>query len=408
MQRRSLLKSSALAAGALLGRPAPARAALPKMKITRIRYYHNPNGRPIFNQSSNVITVETDQGITGIGEGGSKDTVEQLAAMIIGENPARIEHLWQIMYRGYFYPPGREKIHALGGLDMALWDIKGKALGVPVYELLGGLTRDHVECYSTGYPNQGSLKETARACMEAGFRAFRTSVAGPGNDSSEGFISQRMVNETHRRCQEIREGVGDNGDWAIDYHTRLDVADAVRLSSLIEDLTPYFVEDLVRSENPGIYKTIREKVNVPIAVGEHFGDRWDVNELIEQDLLDYSRVSIPNSGGITEFMKIAALCETHYVGLIPHFTGPIGEAALVHCCGAFSGPSMMEMTGDGDHDLPHLPQCYDFRDGKLWPNPRPGLGVEFDPSRTPLLAEITEHARPVPLFHRPDGSVTNW
>ena len=408
MQRRSLLKSSALAAGALLGGEEPARGALPKMKITRIRYYYDPRGRPIFNQSSNVITVETDQGITGIGEGGSKDTVEQLGAMIIGEDPTRIEHLWQIMYRGYFYPPGREKVHALGGLDMALWDIKGKALGVPVYELLGGLTRDHIECYSTGYPSQGSLKETARACMEAGFRAFRTSVAGPAVDSNEGFISQRMVDETYRRCQEIREGVGTDGDWAIDYHTRLDVADAVRLSSLIEDLTPYFVEDLIRSENVAVYETIREKVNVPIAVGEHFGDRWDVNELIENNWMDYSRVSIPNSGGITEFMKIAALCETHYVGLIPHFTGPIGEAALVHCCGAFSGPAMMEMTGDGKSELPHLPQCYDFRDGKMWPNDRPGLGVEFDAERLDLVSEITEYARPIPMYFRPDGSVTNW
>ena len=106
--------------------------------------------------------------------------------------------------------------------------------------------------------------------MEAGFRAFRTSVAGPAVDSNEGFISQRMVDETYRRCQEIREGVGADGDWAIDYHTRLDVADAVRLSSLIEDLTPYFVEDLIRSENVAVYETIREKVNVPIAVGRAF------------------------------------------------------------------------------------------------------------------------------------------
>ena len=408
MQRRSLLKSSALAAVAILGGEEPARGAPPKMKITRICYYYDPRGRPIFNQSSNVITVETDQGITGIGEGGSKDTVEQLGAMIIGEDATRIEHLWQVMYRGYFYPPGREKVHALGGLDMALWDIKGKALGVPVYELLGGLTRDHIECYSTGYPSQGSLRETARACMEAGFRAFRTSVAGPAVDSNEGFISQRMVDETYRRCQEIREGVGADGDWAIDYHTRLDVADAVRLSSLIEDLAPYFVEDLIRSENVAVYETIREKVNVPIAVGEHFGDRWDVNELIENNWMDYSRVSIPNSGGITEFMKIAALCETHYVGLIPHFTGPIGEAALVHCCGAFSGPAMMEMTGDGKSELPHLPQCYDFRDGKMWPNDRPGLGVEFDAERLDLVSEITEYARPIPMYFRPDGSVTNW
>jgi L-alanine-DL-glutamate epimerase-like enolase superfamily enzyme len=107
--------------------------------------------------------VETDAGITGIGEGGSRDTVEQCAGMLIGEDPARIDHLWQSLFRGYFYPPGREKLHGLGALDLALWDIKGKALGVPIYELLGGLSRDHIECYSTGFPSRANLAETARA-----------------------------------------------------------------------------------------------------------------------------------------------------------------------------------------------------------------------------------------------------
>jgi len=375
------------------------------MKITRIRFYHNPNSRPIFNQSFHVVTVDTDQGITGIGEGGSKDTIEQCAALLIGEDPFRIEHLWQLMYRGHFYPPGREKVHALGALDMALWDIKGKALGVPAYELLGGLARDQIECYSTGFPKKGSLRETAHACVEAGFRAFRTSVAESGDVP---FNSRQMVEKTVRECREIREGVGKQGDWAIDYHTRLDMPDAVRLSTLIEGLEPYFTEDLIRSENPTVYRTLRQQVKVPIAVGEQFGDRWDINELVEQQLIDYSRVSIPNSGGITEFMKIAALCETHYVGLIPHFTGPISEAALVHACGVFSGPVLMEMTGAGPREEPHLPQHFDFRQGKLWPNRRPGLGVEFDSKRLQMIAEITEHSQPIPLLRRPDGSITNW
>jgi len=375
------------------------------MKITRIRFYHNPNSRPIFNQSFHVVTVETDQGITGIGEGGSKDTIEQCAALLIGEDPFRIEHLWQLMYRGHFYPPGREKVHALGALDMALWDIKGKALGVPAYELLGGLARDQIECYSTGFPKKGSLRETAHACVEAGFRAFRTSVAESGDVP---FNSRQMVEKTVRECREIREGVGKQGDWAIDYHTRLDMPDAVRLSTLIEGLEPYFTEDLIRSENPTVYRTLRQQVKVPIAVGEQFGDRWDINELVEQQLIDYSRVSIPNSGGITEFMKIAALCETHYVGLIPHFTGPISEAALVHACGVFSGPVLMEMTGAGPREEPHLPQHFDFRQGKLWPNRRPGLGVEFDSKRLQMIAEITEQSEPIPLLRRPDGSITNW
>ncbi|MEW5976961.1 MAG: mandelate racemase/muconate lactonizing enzyme family protein [Acidobacteriota bacterium] len=382
------------------------QAALPQMKITRVRYYLPPNPRPIFNQSTGIVTIETNQGITGIGEGGTKDMIEQAASMLIGENPARIEHLWQLMYRGYFYPAGREKLHALGALDMALWDIKGKALDLPVYELLGGLTRNYIECYATAFPRQGSLKETARACMEAGFRAYRTSVADPGDNQP--FDAQRMIQRTVEQCRQIREGVGPEGDWAIDYHTRLDLAEAVRLSRDLEELRPFFVEDLVRSENPAVYRTLRQQVRVPIAVGEQFGDRWDLNELVEQHLIDYSRVTIPNAGGLTEFLKIATLCETHYVGLIPHFTGPISTAALVHVCSASSCPVLMEMTGAGPRDEPHLPRHFDFKNGKLWPNSRPGLGVEFQPSRATQILEVREHSAPLPLFHRPDGSLTNW
>ncbi len=402
LTRRSWIKT-ALLGGSLL---AKAHAALSKMKITRVRFYEFPDTRPIFNQSFHMVTVETDAGITGIGEGGSRDTVEQCAGLIIGESPNRIENLWQLMYRHYFYPPGREKIHAQGALDMALWDIKGKALDVPIHELLGGLSRDYIECYSTGYPSQGSLRETAHACIQAGFRGFRTSVADPGEGKP--FIANQMVRETHERCKEIREGVGVNGDWMIDYHTRLDLPDAVRLSTLIEPLEPLFCEDLVRSENKGLYREVREKVNVPIAVGEHFGDRWEINELIEQHLIDYARVTIPNCGGITEFMKLAALCETHYVGMVPHFTGAVAIAALAHTLGVFPGPALMEMRGDGSWDIPHLPTKFDFHDGRLWPNQRPGLGVEFDAAKLELTSEITENSAPIPLNRRPDGSITNW
>ena len=405
MRRRDLLQSSLLGSAFALAAP-PARAALPEAKITRVRFYRVSDSRPIFNQSGHIVTIETDAGITGVGEGGSPDTVEQLAGMLIGENPFRTEHLWQLMYRGYFYPPGREKIHALGALDLALWDIKGKALGLPVWQLLGGLTRDYIECYSTGFPNQGSLRDTARACIEAGFRAFRTGGAGARNNGP--YRHRQAVDETFLLCQEIREGVGDDGEWAIDYHTRFDLPDAVRLSTLLEPLRPIFCEDLVRSENPEVYRTLRPMVKVPIAVGEHFGDRWDANVLIENRLIDYSRVSIPNCGGITEFLKLATLCETHYVGLIPHFTGPVSEAALVHCCASLSGPVMMEMTGAGAKTHPHLPVHYDFRDGKMWPNDRVGLGVEFDPGQAQLAIEVSERARPIPLLARPDGSITNW
>jgi len=408
MQRRFFLQSVGLGGAAALAATSKARAtaAPPPMKITRVRFYHNPGSPGHFNQSFHIVSVETDQGITGIGEGGSRDLISQCAAMIIGEDPFRIEHLWQMTFRGYFYPAGREKLDALGAIDLALWDLKGKALGVPVYELLGGLSRDHLECYSTGFPSQGSLKETARACLEAGFRAFRYATADP--PAGQPFNSHQMVRKTYEDCVEIREGVGKDGDWALDYHTRLDFPDAVRLSTLIEPLEPYFAEDLIRSENPEVYKELRAHVKVPIAVGEQFGTRWDINQLIEQRLIDYARVTLPNVGGITEYMKIAALCETHYVGLIPHFTGPVAEAALVHACGVFSGPVLMEMTGEGKVSYPHLPESYDFHNGKMWPNRRPGLGVTLDTKPLQLAAEITERSRPIPMFHRPDGSITNW
>ncbi|HUJ23243.1 MAG TPA: mandelate racemase/muconate lactonizing enzyme family protein [Bryobacteraceae bacterium] len=402
MNRRTFL--SAVAAAALT-RPA-LRADLPPMKIKRIRFYINPRSRPMFNQSFNIVAVETDQGITGIGEGGSRDTVAECAGMLIGDDPSKIDYLWQLVMRGHFYPAGREKLDALGALDMALWDIKGKALGVPVYELLGGLARDHIECYSTGFPEKGSARETARACIEAGFRAFRTSVADPGDHAA--FNSHEMVRRSYEECKEIREGVGKDGDWAIDYHTRLDLPDAIRLSTLIEPLEPYFCEDLLRSENTDVYRELRQHVKVPIAVGEQFGYRWDVNKLIEDHLIDYARVTIPNVGGISEYKKIAALCETHYVGLIPHFTGPVSESAVAHVAFTFSGPVLMEMVGAGPGKEPHLPQSYDFRNGKIWPNRRPGLGIELDTKPLQLALEVTEQVRPIPLFHRPDGSLTNW
>ena len=182
MNRRTFF--SAIAAAPALGLFDPFEASppeLPKAKITRVRIYRPPNLNPLFNQSNMVVTVETDIGITGIGEGGAKDTLEQCAGTLIGKNPFRIEAIWQEAYIAWFYPPGREKAHALGALDLALWDIKGKALGLPVHELLGGAARDYCECYATGGATPAgtpparelSLKERARATMEAGYRAFR-------------------------------------------------------------------------------------------------------------------------------------------------------------------------------------------------------------------------------------------
>lgn len=408
--RRNFIRTSVLGAGALMYAPGILFGDTKSdFKITKVLHYRDPDyKKPTFAQARDIVVVETNAGITGIGEGGSKEMIQNCAEMLIGEDPFRIEHLWQKVYRGYFYPSGRERLHAQGALDMALWDIKGKAMKMPVYELLGGLTRDYIPCYSTGFPWQGSSKETAKACIEAGFYAYRT--GGAGIESKDVFDAHQYLDAIYRQCASIREGVGEKGQWCIDLHARFDTAEAVTICNMMEPLKPLFVEDLIRSENPGVYRTLRNKVNVPIAVGEQFGDRWDINEMIEEHLIDHSRVTLPNVGGITELKKIAAICETHYVGMIPHFTGPISTAALVHVLGSSSGFVMAEILGNSETKTDYLNEDYlGFKNGKLYPNNRPGLGVEFNPNNVELINEITKSSDyDHPMFRRSDGSYTNW
>ena len=336
--------------------------------------------------------------------------IEQCAQMMIGRDPFRIEHIWQNIFRGMFYPPGKEKLHALGALEMALWDIKGKALGVPVYDLLGGATREYIECYATGFRASGAKTEEERAndCIKSGLRVYR--IGPSGGDGNERFDPFENVIKTIAYCKRIAGAVGP-GNWAIDLHTRFDMPDAVKICNEIEDFGPYFVEDLIRSENPDMYRTVRTMTKVPIAVGEQFGDRWDINELVENELIDYARVTVPNTGGILEFRKITDMCETHYVGMVPHFTGPLSTAALVHVLGA-SSPArcIMELAGGAPETPAYFNEdLVDFRNGKLYLNPGAGLGVKFDPKKANLLTEITANTRfPHPILQTPDGAIHNW
>ena len=412
MHRRTFLNSLAAGSVAAVAAPRLAQAAVPKMKITRVRLYAPPNPNPLFNQSDMVVTIETDAGITGIGEGGSKEMLEQSAGRLIGRDPQYIETLWQDMCRAFFYPPGREKLDAIGALDLALWDIKGKAHNMPVHQVLNGMARNHCECYNTagvipGIRDGMSIREKAHATVEAGYRAYRMGAAdSPANGT---YNTHERLNQLYEDCVQAREGVGKNGDWCVDFHQRFDLSEAVRGCGLIENLAPYFVEDPVRAEAfLDDLPKLRRMVKVPIAAGEEWGHRWDFNKLVENHDIDYVRATLPNVGGITEMMKIAALCETHFIGIIPHFTGPIATAALVNCLGTFSGPVLMEYNFQGK-TLPHLPACLDFKNGKLFPNQRPGLGVELDMKQLKLVTEVTQPVTArAQTYFRPDGSITNW
>ncbi|MEO8522030.1 MAG: mandelate racemase/muconate lactonizing enzyme family protein [Acidobacteriota bacterium] len=410
MNRRTFLKALTAAPALGCALPGLAAAALPAARITRVRIYKPPVLNPLFNQSNMVVTVETDIGITGIGEGGAKDTLEQVAGTLIGKNPFRIDAIWQEAYLAWFYPPGREKAHALGALDLALWDIKGKALGLPVHELLGGRARDYCECYATGGvtppgSTAPSLKERAAATMAAGYRAFRMGAGDPA--VGEVFDTRTMVRRVARDCRDVREAVGPDGNWCIDFHQRFDMNDALRLCRAIEEYEPFFVEDPVRDENAlQDIPRLRQMTTVPLTHGEEWGLKWDFNRLVENHDVDFIRSTLPNVGGITEMMKAAALCETHAVGIVPHFTGPIATAALVNCLSTFSGPVLMEYNYGG-RPIDYLPECLDFKNGKAFANQRPGLGVTAEMKLLTPIGEVTEPGRRN-VYRRPDGSLSHW
>ena len=431
MNRRGFLKSLAAGAAVHAARPSISEAALPKAKVTRVRIYEPPDLNRTYNQSNMLVTVETDIGITGVGEGGTRELLEQCAGGIIGQNPFQIERLYQKMYIEWFYPPGREKIHAQGAIDLALWDIKGKAMKMPIHEILGGAVRNYCECYSAGVGGGGRgrggqaaagaaaagrgavqdpyqrTREAAKAVIAAGYRAYRIGAGDAGADVNA-FNTHERVRAVAKITKAIREGVGENGDWMIDIHQRFDYADALRACRLMEEYEPYVVEDPVRDEHAHMYiPKLRMMTSVPLCHGEEWGQRYDFYKLVEGGDIDYIRATIPNVGGITEMVKIMALCETHAVGIIPHFTGPVSTAALAHTLITFPGPVLVEGATAQRAAPSYLPELLEFKNGKMYPNDRPGLGVTLDVKGVKQVAEVTQPGTSR-IYNRPDGSLTHW
>ena len=411
MNRRKFLNTLAASSVATFLASRVSFAATPPsdVRITRVRILNPPGFKTLAGPvglAETVVVVETNAGVTGYGQGGTPDLLRYAASLLIGQDPTRIEYHWQRMYRSSIYPAGRERLHAVGALDCALWDIKGKLLGVPVYELLGGRVRDYVECYrSFGALRLEDARETASKTMAEGFRAIRFHAVG---GSGEVFDARRAINEMTEICAALHEGVGPNGEFIIDAHTRFSLADAVHLCERVAPLSPLFVEDPLHIiDDVDAFALLRQKVNVPLAAGEQFGDTRDGNlPLVEHELIDFLRSSIPNVGGITAFRKLAALCEAHGVAMVPHFTAPIATAAVIHSLFAYPGQAMNEVLRPALP--PYIREAYVLKDGKMYRNEHPGLGVVIDESRLTNVATITE-ARPAELYQgepirRPDGS----
>ena len=307
------------------------------------------------------------------------------------------------MYIAWFYPPGREKTHALGAMDLALWDIKGKALELPVHELLGGTVRNYCECYGDDGRAAAGAGRATPADAERSRQRRRWTRAIARFAWAPADVPIGSVYNTHEAvrprdrssARTCARASGPNGDWCIDFHQRFDFNDALRACRGIEEFEPYFVEDPVRDEHAlQDLPKLRQMTTVPLTHGEEWGHRWDFNRLVENHDIDYIRATLPNVGGITEMMKIAAICETHAVGIVPHFTGPIATAALVNCLSTFSGPGDdgVQLRRPPDRLPARVPRLQG-RQGLHEPAARPGRDAGHDKAEADRRSDAARAAR---------------
>jgi galactonate dehydratase len=377
------------------------------MKIKDVRTY------PVWGGGRNYmfVVVETDDGLIGVGEAGitSRElaivgAIEHFKPLLIGQDANRIEHIWQTLFRGGFFPGGKIVCSAISAIDIALWDIQGKARGVPVYQLLGGLARDKVVCYPhNGGATTEALVESCLKTKEEGWRFVRWGIQSDGDIMENGPAVRLAL----AQFEAVRKAVGDEIEICFDVHTRLDPPAAIQLCRAVEQYRPFFIEDPLRSESPQSLRLVRQQTGVPIAVGEQFATKFEFRQVIEEELTDYARIDLCIVGGLTEGRKIAGWCEAHYIQLALHNPlGPISSAACLHLNLASSNVGVMEQPrrpGTALTDV--VPVQMPFEAGYLLPPTGPGLGVVFDEEaakRHPF------QMREFPHYRRLDGSFTNW
>jgi L-alanine-DL-glutamate epimerase-like enolase superfamily enzyme len=379
------------------------------MKIRGIESY------PVWGGSRNFlfVVVDTDEGIYGVGEAGITGrelavmgAIEHFEPLLVGQDPFRIEHIWQQLFRGGFFPAQRILTAAISAIDIALWDIKGKALNVPVYELLGGRVRDSVICYphNSGHPSEiARLVESCLKTKEEGWQFVRWGLPNDG----QVLEPRKAVRIALKQFQAVREAVGPEIEICFDVHTRLDLPEAVWFCRETEPYHPFFIEDPLRSENPDSFKTLRPRTAVPLAAGEQFSSKWEFRQMIEEEWIDYARIDLCIVGGLTEAKKIAGWCESHYIKLATHNPlGPVSGAACLQlnlACPNFGVQEQPRKPGTVLSDV--VPVQPLWKEGSLLPPELPGLGVEFDRD---AAAKRPFQLRELPQLRRLDGSVTNW
>jgi galactonate dehydratase len=369
-----------------------------------------------------LVKVTADDGTYGWGESGLSGrelavagAVQHYRDLLLGEDAFRIAHLWQRLYRSQYFEGGRVLAAAISAIDIALHDLKGKALGLPVYELLGGRVRDVVP--SLASTHGATPEETiaqARHFVAAGFDVVRlnriNSLSGQGGAESV-FEPRHSLAETADCLVEARATLGRKVTLGIDFHHRLSLAEAISFCHRMPRGTLDFLEEPIRDESPEAYETLRRSVDVPLAIGEEFASKWQAIPFVERGLTQYMRLDICNIGGFTEAMKVAGWCEAHYVDLLPHNPlGPICTAASIQLAAAVPNFTWLEYNRSPFRPAP-AEEAAIFIDaprleGTAFPIPSaPGLGI--DVNEDVVRAQTFRSWNP-PMLTRTDGSVTNW
>jgi len=371
------------------------------MKITKLETIH-VKPRWLF------LKIHTDKGITGLGEPvveGRAQTVEtavqEIGRYLIDQDPRRIEHHWQAIYRGQFYRGGPILASALSGIEQALWDILGKWLNVPVYQLLGGATRDRIRIYGWlhGETYEDYIEE-ARVGLKSGLTAFKVGIGAPVNI----IDSPAFIQEEVSRFAAIREAVGPEIEVGIDFHGRVSPAMAIQLAKALEPYQPMFIEEPVLPENVDELVRVARSTSIPIATGERLFTKWGFREVLEKGAAAILQPDISHAGGILETKKIAAMAECYYGAVAPHCPlGPIALAACLQLDACIPNFLIQEHVTTG---VGYLKQPFQVVNGYIDLPTAPGLGIELDEEA--IAEKVHEGTWDTPHLRHKDGSVADW
>lgn len=387
------------------------------MKITRVKSIIADGGQRVFV----FVKVETDQpGLVGWGEASLEakpravaGCIADMEPMIVGEDPRRIEYIWQILYRGAFWRMGVIGMSAISGIDQALWDIKGKDLGKPVYELLGGPVRDKVRMYTHfGGATPDEAAKNAIDKVAQGWTAIKT-VPMPPTQMLEG---PKVVKQAAALLRAVREAVGDDIDIALDFHGRVTPQMAIQFARAFEPYHPLFIEEPVQSEVPDAMAQVKRATTIPIATGERLFTRWGYRRILETEAASLLQPDCCHAGGISEVRKIGAMAEAYYAGLAPHNPlGPVSTAACVQI--DFAAPNFVIQEVVDPEAIPEamtfVKEPLPIVDGYILPPDKPGIGVEVDEAacakRPPdfSIDKVRQQNAWYREYH-PDGSVADW